>query len=125
MSLRAISSRASSVCESQWRRSRSTSVARWASKTQNSTHSGSEDLPRPKPFTQANIEDRSRLTGLPKFARPAAKGDVQPEDVLTSTEIASIEAEVKEEIFKELTGCPASQMKCGHKTGIFLRPWTL
>jgi hypothetical protein len=63
-------------------------------------------LPRPSPFTQADIEDRRLLTGLPKFARPAAKGDVQPEDVLTPTEIASIEAEVKEEIFKELTERP-------------------
>jgi hypothetical protein len=63
-------------------------------------------MPHPSPFTQADIEARSRLTGLPKFARPAAKGDVQPEDVLTPTEIASIEAEVQKEIFEELTEVP-------------------
>jgi hypothetical protein len=62
-------------------------------------------LPRPSPFTQADIEARSRLTGLPKFA--AAKGDVQPEDVFP-TEVAFTkvitEADGSKRVRKEIRG---------------------
>jgi hypothetical protein len=63
-------------------------------------------MPRPSPFTQADIEAGSRLTGLPRTAHPAVKGDVRPEDVLAPTEVNTIQAEVQEEINRELTECP-------------------
>jgi hypothetical protein len=67
-------------------------------------------LPRPDPFTQADIEARSQLTGLPKIADPkpvrsTAKelfADIKPEDVLSPTEVRIIEAEVQKEIDKEI-----------------------
>src|SRR5262249_54280760 len=61
-------------------------------------------MPRPSPSTQDDIKDRRRLTGLPKFARPAAKGDVQPEDVLTPAEMRTLKTEVEQEIYNEITG---------------------
>jgi hypothetical protein len=63
-------------------------------------------VPRPSPFTQADIKARSRLTGLPKNACPTAKGDVQPGAVLTPSEVQTIKAEVQEEIYRKLTEYP-------------------
>src|SRR5262249_10336379 len=103
MSPRAISSQASSVCGSPWRKSRSTSLARWASKPQTSTHSASEDLPRPQPFTQADVEAPSRLTGLPKEARRDGQPDVLPPTEVVFTEVIT-DADGRKRVRKERRG---------------------
>src|SRR5262249_41257159 len=109
MSPRAILSQASSVCGSRWRKSRTTSLARWASPPPKCIRSGNKRMPRPSPFTQADIEARRRLTGLPKEAPSAAKGDepaddIRPEDVLTPTEMRALKTEAEQERYNEITG---------------------
>jgi hypothetical protein len=54
-------------------------------------------MPRPSPLTQANIDARGRLTGLPRDASPAVDGDAEPAAVLTPAEISAVEREVEGE----------------------------